>query len=120
EGLTLRVLLGQRLGEAVRQLDGEAVGDPLIVARLQHLLGISLRELGHLEQAEAALVHACRTRERLLGPDHLDTAASKHNLAQLYRVWRKCDLAEELNKEVLEVRTAQLGPNHDDTLGTKN
>src|SRR5262249_58317213 len=42
EGVTLRVLLGQRLGKVAQQLEGEAVGDPLVVARLQHLLGASL------------------------------------------------------------------------------
>jgi serine/threonine protein kinase/tetratricopeptide (TPR) repeat protein len=120
EGVTLRVLLGRRLGDAVRQLKGEAVGDPLVVAKLQHLLGVSLRELGHWEQAEAALNQAAQTRQRLLGPDHLDTAASKHNLAQLYRAQGKYDRAAVVYKEVLEVRAAKLGPVHDDTLGTKN
>ena len=38
-----------------------------------------------LEQAEGVLVKACRTRERLLGADHLDTVATKHELAVLYR-----------------------------------
>src|SRR5439155_18176013 len=58
EGVTLRDLLRRRLGEAARQLEGEAVGHPLVVARLQHVLGISLRELGHLDQAEGVLVKA--------------------------------------------------------------
>ena len=64
EGVTWRALLGKRLGEAAQQFEGEAVGDPLVVARLQHVLGVSLRELGHLKQAEVVLVNACRTRER--------------------------------------------------------
>src|SRR5438445_329773 len=49
EGVTLRALLVKRLGEAAQQLEGEAVGDPLVVAQLQHVLGISLHELGHLK-----------------------------------------------------------------------
>jgi tetratricopeptide (TPR) repeat protein len=120
EGVNLRVLLGRRLGEAVRQLDGEAVGDPLIVARLQHELGISLRELGHLDQAEATLDRASKTRERLLGAAHLDTAATKQNLAQLYRARGKFAQAEALYSDVLAIRTGSLGPDHDDTLTTKN
>ena len=120
EGVTLRVLLGQRLGEAAQQLEGEAVGDPLVVARLQHVLGISLRELGHLEQAEVVLVKACRTRERLLGADHLDTVATKHHLATLYRAQGKYALAEALFKEVLAVRTAKLGADHPDTLTSQH
>ena len=120
EGVTLRDLLGRRLGEAAQQLEGEAVGDPLVVARLQHVLGISLRELGHLEQAEGVLVKACRTRERLLGADHLDTVATKHHLAVLYRDQGKYALAETLFKEVLAVRTAKLGADHLDTVATKH
>jgi serine/threonine protein kinase/Tfp pilus assembly protein PilF len=120
EGVTLRVLLGRRLGDAVLQLNGDAVGDPLVVAKLQHLLGVSLRELGHLEQAEAALTSASQTRERLLGTNHLETATSRHNLAQLYRAQGKYDQAAAVYNEVIQVRTATLGPVHVDTLATKN
>ena len=41
EGWLCKDLLARRLGEAAQLLEGEAVGDPLIVARLQHPLGIS-------------------------------------------------------------------------------
>src|SRR4029079_18980975 len=101
EGVTLRVLLGQRLNEAVQQLEGEAVGDPLVVARLQHLLGTSLRELGHLEQAEGVLVKADRTREQLLGADDLDAVATKHDLALLYRDQGKYAPAEALLQQAV-------------------
>src|SRR5262249_10895028 len=85
EGVASRVLRGRRMVEAARQLEDEAVGDPPMVARLQHVLGISLRELGQLEQAEGMLLKAGRTREQVLGADHLDTIATKHHLAALYR-----------------------------------
>jgi non-specific serine/threonine protein kinase/serine/threonine-protein kinase len=120
EGVTLRVLLGRRLAEAAHQLEGEAVGDPLVVARLQHLLGCSLGELGHPEQAEDALVRALRTRERSLGADDLDTVTTQHSLALVY--WRrgKYSQAEALGKKVIEVRVTRLGPDHVDTLSAKN
>jgi len=120
EGVTLRALLGKRLSEAAQQLEGEVVGDPLVVARLQHVLGVSLRELGHLEQAEGVLVKAGRTRERLLGADHFDTVAAKHHLAMLYRDQGKYALAETLHKEVLTVRTAKLGADDPDTLASRH
>jgi serine/threonine protein kinase len=124
DGVPLGEMLARRLEQAARQLEGEAVGDALVVARLQHVLGNSLRELGHLDQAEAILVQACRTRERLLGADHLDTAATKHDLAityralGLYRDHGKYAPAETLYQEARVVRTAQLGADHHDTLST--
>src|SRR5262249_35092211 len=93
-GVTLRELLCRRLGEAAQQREGEAVGEPLVVARLQHVLGISLRELGHFDQAQVVLIKACRTRERLLGADDLETVATKHDLALVYREQGKYALAE--------------------------
>jgi serine/threonine-protein kinase len=80
-GKALRLHLGERLQEAAGQLEGEAVGDPLAVARLQDLLGNSLRELGHLDQAEGVLRKARATREQLLGPDHPDTLNSLAELS---------------------------------------
>ncbi len=119
-GTTARELMSRRLAEAAQQLEGEAVGEPLIVAQLQHLLGISLRELDRPDQAEKVLVKALRTRERLLGAAHLDAIASKHQLAQLYRDQRKFALAENLFHEVAAIREARLGADHLDTLATKH
>jgi serine/threonine protein kinase/tetratricopeptide (TPR) repeat protein len=120
EGMTLLAVLARRMSEAAQQLDGEALGDPLNVARLQHVLGISLRGLGYLEQAERVLVKARQTREQLLGGRNLDTVASKHELAFLYREQGKYALAEPLYNEVLKIRTAQLGIDHPDTLATRH
>jgi non-specific serine/threonine protein kinase/serine/threonine-protein kinase len=116
EGVTLRDLLGRRLREAAQQLDGEAVGDPLVVARLQHVLGVALRELGDLQHAEAVLAKACQTRVRLLGDDDLHTVATKHELALVYREQAEYDLAETLYNEALATRTSRLGSNDPDTL----
>jgi non-specific serine/threonine protein kinase/serine/threonine-protein kinase len=120
ERMTLLAVLGRRMSEATQQLEGETLGDPLIVARLQHVLGISLRGLGYLAQAERVLVKACQTREQLLGASNLDTVASKHELALLYREQGKYALAQPLYEEVLKIRTAQLGIDHPDTLATRH
>ena len=45
-------------------------------------------------------------RTRQLGPDDLETAATKQLLAMIYRDQGKRDLAEPLFTEVLAVRTA--------------
>jgi eukaryotic-like serine/threonine-protein kinase len=117
---SLRDLLCGRLSEAAEQLEREPVGDPLAVARLQHLLGTSLRQLGELEQAEAVLVKAMGTRERLLGAEHLDTIAAAHDLAVVYRSRGNLAKAEALHRRALAVRNAHLGSDHPDTLTTRH
>jgi serine/threonine protein kinase/tetratricopeptide (TPR) repeat protein len=119
ETLPLRLRLGKNLGEAVRQLDGDAVGDPVVVARLQAWLGRSLWELGYYAQAEPVLTKARQTLEASLGPDHLDTLSAKQGLAMLYGKLGKYAQAEKLLHEVLSGRTAQLGARHRETLLTK-
>jgi tetratricopeptide (TPR) repeat protein len=119
-GKALRVQLGERLQEAARQLEGEAVGDPVEVARLQDLLGNALRELGQLDPAEAVLRKARATREQLLGPDHPDTLTSMDNLALLYRERGRYDEAEPLFLQALEARRRTLGADHADTLASIN
>lgn len=119
-GVTFRDLLCRRLVQAAEELEGEAVGDSLVMARLQHVLGSSLFEMGYRKQAEKLLVEAARTRERMLGADHLETAATRHHLAMLYREQGEYALAEKLYKDALAVRTARLGAEHVDTAATKH
>jgi serine/threonine protein kinase/tetratricopeptide (TPR) repeat protein len=119
-GESLRVLLGKRLGAAVKQLEGEAVGDPVIVARLQSRLGSSLLALGHFEQAEAVLTRARTTLEASRGAHDLDTLTVKRHLATVYYWQTKYAQAETLYKEVLEGRTARLGADHLDTISSKH
>ncbi|MGH2393704.1 MAG: tetratricopeptide repeat protein, partial [Candidatus Limnocylindria bacterium] len=119
-GVALRDLLCRRLVEAAQQLEGEAMGDPLVVARLQHVLGSSVFEMGHREQAEELLSKAARTRERMLGAEHLDTAATQHQLAMLYREQGEYAAAEKLYQHALAVRTSELGAEHLDTAATQH
>jgi tetratricopeptide (TPR) repeat protein len=116
EGKTLRVLLGEHLDDAVKQLEGEAVGDPGTVALLQNELGNSLRELGRLEEAEVVLTKAWRTRARVLGPDHHDTLISMSQLALVYAERGRYDEAEPLLKQALEANRSKFDPDHRETL----
>src|SRR5207245_2826263 len=52
EGRPLRAVLGDRLDQAAAELDGETVGDPLVVAGLQDRLGRTYVALGHHAKAE--------------------------------------------------------------------
>ncbi len=120
EGKPLRALLGERLDEAVSQLEGEAVGDPLAVARLQRTLGLSLLGLGHPEKAIALLIQARQTFAVHEGPDHPDTLLTMNQLATGYRKSGKLDLALPLLEETLKLRKARLGPDHPSTLQSMN
>ena len=82
EGKPLRAILGDRLAQAAEQIEGEAVGDPLLVADLQYRLGLSLLHLGLPQAGDPALRKARATRATSLGADHPDTLDSMSNLAR--------------------------------------
>jgi hypothetical protein len=84
EGRPLRAILGDRLDQTAAALEGEAVGDPLVVARLQDRLGQTYLGLGHAAKAEALFTKAVATRQAELGADHPLTLASQHNQGLAY------------------------------------
>ena len=59
-------------------------------------------------------------RERVLGPDHPDTLASRNNLANAYRAAGRLDEAISLHEQILADRERVLGPDHPDTLASRN
>jgi tetratricopeptide (TPR) repeat protein/tRNA A-37 threonylcarbamoyl transferase component Bud32 len=116
EGKPLRAQLGERLDRAAELLEGEAVGDPLAVARLQNVLGETQRELGFAERAIALQTKARQTLEARLGPDHPDVLTSMDNLARAYLAAGQLDKAVPLHEVTLEKRQTKLGLDHPDTL----
>jgi eukaryotic-like serine/threonine-protein kinase len=120
EDKPLRVLLGERLDRATRELDGDAVGDPLAVAKLQVILGDSQLGLGNPEKAVVLFNRAREAYTANLGPNHIDTLSSMHKLANAYGFAGKVNKAVQLFEETLSLYVSQLGPNHVDTLSTMN
>ena len=120
EGKPLRVLLGERLDRLTKELEGEVVGDPVAVARLQLTLGQSQVGLGYADKAITLFTKARTTFNTHLGPDHDDTLTSMGSLAGAYRDAGKLNLSVSLLEEVVQRRTAQSGPDHVDTLGAMN
>jgi hypothetical protein len=59
-------------------------------------------------------------RERLLGPDHPYTLASRHNLAVAYQEAGRIDEAIALDELTLAARERILGPDHPDILATRS
>ena len=66
------------------ELDAEAVGDPLAVARLQTILGTVLRNLGESAKAIELLEKAVATRRSLLGETDDSTISTTNRLAAAY------------------------------------
>src|SRR5262249_30846096 len=81
DGRPLRAILGAGLDRAAAELDGEAVGAPLVVAELQDRLGRTYLSLGRAAPAESLLGKAAATRDVRLGADHPLTLASRHKQA---------------------------------------
>ncbi len=120
EGKPLQVLLGERLDQATGQLEGEVIGDPLAVARMQVILGHSQGGLGHAKKAVLLFSKARATFTAQLGADDRETLESMHYQAMGYHDLMRLDLAVPLFKETFERRKAALGPDDPDTLRSMN
>jgi eukaryotic-like serine/threonine-protein kinase len=118
EGRPLRAILGDRLDQAAAALEGETVGDPLVVARLQDRLGRTYLGLGHAAPAEALFAKAVTTRQAHLGADHRLTLASQHNQALAYQAAGKQNEAIKLFEQVRDAQVEVLGADNLDTLTT--
>src|SRR5262249_32466490 len=120
EGRSLRTILADRLEKAEADLEGEAVGDPLVVARLQDRLGQTYLGLGQAARAESLFTRALATRKDLLGADHPVTLASMHSQALALRAAGMLPQAIELFERVRDAQVIKLGSDHVDALTTLN
>ena len=119
-GPLLRQQLTRRLLQVADQLNEEAIGDPLTVARMQSFLGLTLDNLGESAKAVEILRKAHATREKLLGPDDPDTLANLNTLALGHLHSGRMDLAGPLLQQLLEKKKKTLGPDHPETLQATN
>jgi serine/threonine protein kinase len=118
DGKPISALLGERLDQATEQIEGDAIGDTLAVARMQLILGESQLGLGYSEKAIGLFTKARATFIALLGPDHPQTFTSMGHLAEGYRAAGKLDLALPLFEETLKLRKTKLGPDHLHTISS--
>jgi tetratricopeptide (TPR) repeat protein len=93
----------------------------LAVLRLRGWALWSLNELGDsaaraIQVGEPLLAD----QERVLGPDHHDTLASRNNLAAAYRAAGRAAEAIPLHERTLASRERVLGPDHPSTLTSRN
>jgi non-specific serine/threonine protein kinase/serine/threonine-protein kinase len=118
QGRPLRAQLAERLDQAASQLDSEAIGDPLALARLQDTLGASQTVLGHMRKGLPLMEKALKARETLLGPDHEDTLKSMHNVAFALQLSGQREKALAIFEQVWPKRKEKLGADHVDTLNS--
>ena len=97
-------------------MSGEAIGDPLTVARLQDMLGQALRGLAFPKKAIPQFTEARQTRSTLLGNDDRDTLTSMNNLGETYRADGQLDKALPLLEETLAGMKRVHGLDDPDTL----
>jgi len=83
-GKPLRAVLGERLTQAAASPELDAIGDPLTVATMQHILGSSLTGLGNTSDAITLLARSYETRKAQIGANHPDTLSTRNNLAIAY------------------------------------
>ena len=119
-GKPLSAVLGARLDRATAEIEGEATGDPLAVARMQMTLGASQLGLGYPDRAIGLFTKACATLAAVLGPDHPETLTGMNNLALSYHDAGRNDRAMKLREETLALMRARLGPDHPGTLAGMN
>jgi serine/threonine protein kinase/tetratricopeptide (TPR) repeat protein len=112
----LEAVLALRLIRAAGDLEGEAIGNPLVVAVLQNRLGTTLLNLDHPRDAMRLFLKAVDTAKNGLGTDHPATLDAMGNLAQSYLAAGRLNDALPLYEKTLGLMRAKLGPNHPDTV----
>jgi tetratricopeptide (TPR) repeat protein len=70
---------------------------------------------GEYAKAEPLYQEALRIRQKVLGPEHPDTALSLNNLGSLYQAMGEYAKAEPLYQDALRIYRKALGPEHPET-----
>lgn len=89
-------------------------------ARLLYRAGHYLLERLQYLEAEPFVQQALTIREKVLGPEHLDTATSLNDLGWLYQCQGKYEQAETPVRRALAIREKVLGSEHLDTASSLN
>jgi len=120
QGKPLRAILVERLDRAAAQLDDQAIGDPVTVAKIQSALASTFFGLGEAEKSRALYTKVRQAWERILGPDHPDTLQSRTGLGWAYQIDGRIVDAVGLTEETLKRCKAKFGPDHPYTLDSRN
>ncbi len=113
-------LIGERLDKAAVRIEGESIGDPLVVAKTQVILGECQLGLGKPEKAIELLTKARDTLTKLLGSGHRETLNAAASLASAYQDAGNLPQALSLFEATLALATTNLGIDDPDTLLVMN
>ncbi len=84
----------------------------LPAGQLARRCGLYVATRGEYSAAETVLARAVAIREKALGPDHPDVAATLNNLGSVYKEQGRYEEAEPLHVRALAIREKSLGPDH--------
>jgi len=112
EGRGSQITAREILDEGAARIDEELADQPLVKARLVATMGNVYQNLGLFEPARSMMEDALRTRQELLGVDHLEVAESLRGLAILLRTTGDFEEARRLCERSLAIRENVLGPDH--------
>ncbi|MBS0197193.1 MAG: serine/threonine protein kinase [Planctomycetes bacterium] len=119
-GRPLQELLVEHLDQAAGELDGDAVGDPLVVAGMQMDLGAALQGLGEAGKAVRLLEKARDTFAATMGVDHTQTLTAMNDLAMACFDAGEVDRARTLMSDTLARRKSVSGLSHRETITCMN
>ena len=101
--------------EKLATLTGSQQQDQHGLASFDIMIGFLLQAMGDLPAARPYYERALAVRERVLGPEHPDTAAGLNNLGALLVELGRVDEGRPFLERALAIYTARLGPDHPDT-----
>jgi tetratricopeptide (TPR) repeat protein/transcriptional regulator with XRE-family HTH domain len=104
----------------LRSHQAGGTSDSLACASLDYKTAFYLYQRGQYTEAEQLFQYALQMRERALGPDHPDVAASLNRLALLFISQGKYIEAEPLFQRALQIWKRALGPDHPETVAALN
>lgn len=101
-------------------IDAEGVAAATVAAMAAYLAARYLHAHGLYGQAEVEYRAALRVQNHVLGVNHPDSLATRHNLARALHDRGRYTEAETKYREVLCLRISVLGQQHEHTIGTRH
>ncbi len=112
----LEAVLAKRLVIAAEKIQGDAVGDPLIVASMQERLAKSLHSLGFRKEANELFARSLATMRATLDADDVRILTTQASLAESLRAVGEVAESIKLYEKTYPLIQAQLGDDHPDTM----